>query len=673
MSKQWKHYAWIIVIGWLIYWPISFFIFGIKNDILTDYFPTRFFMSESLHAGYIPWWNPYVNFGIPQYAEMNSSYWSPITWLIAAIPGYSIYTIQLEVIFYIILGGLGVFQLGKTYSWNQLIKLMAAVTYMGMGFFTSHIQHLNWISPTAFLPWCIWALHQLVFLKSKKNIIVSALIFYLFISSSHPGFIIGGFYFFTVLLIYFIYLKNQQSDEKNLKIAQRILLFSALLGVLLAGLLYSYVEVLSHITHSTKPDLGINFNTTTIQSWLSFLLPSITNKNQSFFMNDISLRNCYLGITVLLFLIVGFWVNFRKQAFWYLIGIFFLYLSSDLPLVDTLKNITPLVSYVRLSASFRVFALISFIIIGFNQLQDYTKRPEKYYFTLKWVSNFWMAILSICLVFAVYKISKLNELDQLIANANSLKSIFDHVGFYTFLLISSLTSLVFLFYILQFIKKKQWNYLLFLCILDMGQSVILQLPYTGVGNSSPQQLQAMINSSPKGIPIPTLQNLEENNLGNAKITQTIGHWSYYNKQVGTLERASQPIRFQSEFEIFSDSSLNKLAKKPFVYFEITNEKSILPKIIEFNPNKITVEINNIPAGALTILYKQYPHWKITSNQRDISFGNKSSIFYSFDFPTVEKQIVKLEFNPSWVKFFQTLNLLILVCCGVYIIYTPKTS
>ena len=89
MTKQWKYYGWIILIGWLIYWPISLFLFGIKNDILTDYFPTRFFMSESLHAGFIPWWNPYVNFGIPQYAEMNSSYWSPITWLIAAIPGYS--------------------------------------------------------------------------------------------------------------------------------------------------------------------------------------------------------------------------------------------------------------------------------------------------------------------------------------------------------------------------------------------------------------------------------------------------------------------------------------------------------------------------------------------------------------------------------------------------------
>ncbi len=671
MSKQWKYYGWIILIGCLIYWPISFFVFGIKNDILTDYFPTRFFMSESLHAGYIPWWNPYVNFGIPQYTEMNSSYWSPITWLIAAIPGYSIYTIQLEVVFYIILGGLGVFQFGKIFSWEQRIRLMAAITYMGMGFYSSHIQHLNWTSATAFLPWCIWSLHQLVFLNNKRNTIVSALLFYLFISSSHPGFIIGGFYFFTILLIYFIYLKNQQSDEKNVKITQRVLLFSGLLGVLLAGLLYSYVEVLSHITHSAKPDLGINFNTTTIQSWLSFLLPSITNKNPAFFLNDISLRNCYLGITVLLFLKVGFWVNFRKQAFWYLIGIFFLYLSSDIPFVDTLKNTIPFVSYVRLSASFRLFALISFVIIGFNHLQDYIQNPEKYHFTLKWFSKAWYIVLSICFVFALYKIVELNELGQLMSNTNSLKSIFDHLGFYTFLLISSFTSIFFLFFILQFIEKRQWNYLLILCILDMGQSVILQLPYTGVGNNSPQQLQAMIGHSPHGIPSPKLQNLEENDLGNEQITQTIGHWSYYNKQPGTLERAGQPIIFKSEFEIFSDSSLQYLAKRPFVFFETDDQKLIQPKIIDFNPNKIIVELAKIPAGTLTVLYKQYPHWKITSNQKDISLKNKSKIFYSFDFPAIEKQIFKFEFNPFWIKFFQTMNLLILILSGVYLFYTRK--
>ena len=124
------------------------------------------------------------------------------------------------------------------------------------------------------------------------------------------------------------YLKKEQSDEKKTQIALRILIFSAILGILLAGLLYSYVEVLSYITHSNKPDLGINYNTTTIQSWLSFLLPSITNKNPEFFMNDISLRNCYLGIVVLLFLKAGFWVNFKKQAYWYIIGIFYQKLTS---------------------------------------------------------------------------------------------------------------------------------------------------------------------------------------------------------------------------------------------------------------------------------------------------------------------------------------------------------
>jgi hypothetical protein len=240
-------------------------------------------------------------------------------------------------------------------------------------------------------------------------------------------------------------------------------------------------------------------------------------------------------------------------------------------------------------------------------------------------------------------------------------------------MISSIISLTILILILQFIKRKQWNYLLILCILDMGQSVLLQLPYTGVGNNSPQQLQSMIDQSPKGIPIPSLQNLEKNNLGNPQITQTIGHWSYYNKQIGTLERAGQPIIFQSEFEIYSDSALQYLAKKPFVFFENSEGKITLPKILEFNPNKISIELDHIPSGNLTLLYKKYPHWKIHSNQEDITLNNKGSVFYSMPFTANAKQIVEFEFNPFSVKFFQILNLLILTCCGIFLFYTRKET
>ncbi|MBK8088762.1 MAG: hypothetical protein IPK31_12910 [Chitinophagaceae bacterium] len=72
-------------------------------------------MSESLSAGYMPWWNPYVNFGIPQYADMSSSFWSPVTWIIAGTVGYNIYTITLELLLYILLGAWGMYKCGEVF------------------------------------------------------------------------------------------------------------------------------------------------------------------------------------------------------------------------------------------------------------------------------------------------------------------------------------------------------------------------------------------------------------------------------------------------------------------------------------------------------------------------------------------------------------------------------
>src|SRR5215212_12271592 len=89
-----------LLIMFVAYLPVSTFQFFIKNDAFSGYFPPKFFMSESLHAGYLPLWNPYINYGIPQYGDMSSGYWSPITWLIAGTIGYNAYTFTIEVLAY---------------------------------------------------------------------------------------------------------------------------------------------------------------------------------------------------------------------------------------------------------------------------------------------------------------------------------------------------------------------------------------------------------------------------------------------------------------------------------------------------------------------------------------------------------------------------------------------
>ena len=103
-------------------------------------------MSESIHAGHLPLWNPYINFGIPQYGDMSSGYWSPITWLIASTLGYNAYTFTLEVLLYLLIGGIGMYKLTGSLQLNTHVRTIAAVAFMCCGYNVGHLQHFNWLS-----------------------------------------------------------------------------------------------------------------------------------------------------------------------------------------------------------------------------------------------------------------------------------------------------------------------------------------------------------------------------------------------------------------------------------------------------------------------------------------------------------------------------------------------
>ncbi|MCZ2392594.1 MAG: hypothetical protein LC105_01875 [Chitinophagales bacterium] len=685
MSKIYKHLFIIIGVGICIYWPLSFFVFGVKNDILTDYFPTRFFISESLNSGYFPFWNPYVNFGVPQYTDMNSGFWNPLTWLIAYLPGYSIYTIQLEVLLYILIGGIGMYFLGRQYRWRGDISVLAAITYMGMGFFTGHIQHLNWVAPAGFLPWCIWSIHLVIKGRSYHYSVFSALLFYMLIASAHPGLIIGAWYFFILLFCMNFYLEIRRYPLEVAFLLKRVLAFAVLLCLMILGILYSYTEVLPYVTHSQKPDMGVFYNSTTHRSWWSFIFSAITNKGSSFFQNEISLRNCYIGLLPFVFFLFGIWANWKRNVFWYFIAVFFLYLSSDLFFVDEVKDFFPLVGFVRLNGAFRLFALISILIAGFDSFQEYINgnsyRPSQ----LKRFLFIFSILLVPVILYLIYSIvcqnGEINQVDILSSitfSSLGIKRLIETLDFNFFLLISAFFCLIILLTIRYAVIKGKWRWVILIGIIDIFIAVNLQLPYTGVGLQKPKDLQAIISEFPKGLITPLLINLGEYDYGKPQNINVVGHGSYYNKQPGTLIRASQPIIFKSEFEIFSDSSINILKNRPFLYFETENKTPrVYPEMTNFSPNHLTINIANKESGYLVLLYKKYPHWRIKLNQQKIIKEEDNSVFYKIYLPAISSQenVIDFYFDPIWVKFFLGLNCILWMVSLTYLIifYLKKNS
>jgi hypothetical protein len=252
-----KTILFFILILLVAYLPVSSFLFFLKNDAFNGYFPPKFFMSESIHAGHLPLWNPYINFGFPQYGDMSGGYWSPITWLVASSVGYNAYSFTIEVLLYILIGGIGCYQLTGVFKLNREIRLISAVAYMCCGYNIGHLQHFNWLSGAAFLPWCFWGYLQMAQQFSLKNIARAALLFYLLLSSAHPGIIISAFYFFTAFSLYYFF-----QNKKGLLLIKRAkqftwthIVFLTLLLLLSAGMITGYLDLLPNFVRGEKISL----------------------------------------------------------------------------------------------------------------------------------------------------------------------------------------------------------------------------------------------------------------------------------------------------------------------------------------------------------------------------------------------------------------------------------
>ncbi len=412
------------VILFVAFLPVSTFLFFIKNDTFRNYFPPKFFMSESLHAGYLPLWNPYINFGIPQYGDMNSGYWSPITWIIAGSVGYNAYTVTIETLFYILLSGLGMYRLSGIWIKSKNIKLIAGLAFMCCGFHVAHLQHFNWLSGSAFLPWCMWS--YLSFLKKRTwlNTLSSTLLFYLFIASAHPGLIIGSFYFFASIMVFF-YLQNKKQVSHAVSFKKlgldHILLMTCLL-MLSVGIIAGYSDIIPHFVRGEKVPLNASIvHSSNIKTYLSFLLPFSTVNNEAFFGTELTLRNSYFSLTMLMFFIVAF-VGKKNpwQKFLIVLGLLFGLLSSGGLITKIAHEHLPLIGYVRLVGEFRIFAIISFILVAAIELEKFTTQNNVFVFNkLKVITWCLAAILGAFLSWAVFMTAK-HGVSFLFAISNSI-------------------------------------------------------------------------------------------------------------------------------------------------------------------------------------------------------------------------------------------------------------
>ncbi len=657
----------------IVYLPVFLPFFHLKNDLINQNLPTRFVISESLYSGYFPWWNPYIHYGIPQYGDMNNGFWNPILWVIAKTVGYSVYTITLEEMFYLLIAGWGMYKLLKE-LFSKDIALVTGLAYLCCGYAVGHLQHFIWITGVAFFPYVL-----LYFIRANKNPIVKNFIacgisVLFFTSSTHPGLIIGASYFFLFALFFIYLFRHSVTKELYLK---KFLLKNSLLLLIsclcCTVVIVSNFEMLEYISRGNKLSLDESLlSPTTLQSYISLLFPLPVHKTD-FFNTDISMRNVYGGIAMLIGLIFYFKkINKKIILFTLLPLLFFVLLASGGWFKTLAWKFLPYTGYVRMNGEFTYFVLLILFLISAAGLHSLLQKnnfkqllitPVNWLFVLPLVT----AVVSLILVFTFHS----SIIFSVIGNSGKffIKSVFENLSFADLFFIQSIILLLSVW----FIKKYKFNFTssFFILCINLIITTWLCLPYTGLGMKSKKEMQQVINSTPKGIQKQELTTINQTKLIEPENKREYIMLSSFSKKIGNPEMEDYPVQLKSNAEYFADSSLtNFINQQAWLFLSSdtlinasTNFDSSNIKVIENGPGKIKCSINNSGYKFLVLLQNDYPHWRVSIDGEKIIHATAFKTFITVPVPK-GNHLVEFNFTPKPVKIAFWINISVLILLAI---------
>ncbi|MFN5032853.1 MAG: YfhO family protein [Flavobacteriia bacterium] len=382
LKKSYFPYVVLLIVVLISFFQVAFNLQPLKFDTIDCFFPWRFYIGECLQNGQLPYWNPYQDLGYPIHADPSSGAWYPAVWLIGSTFGYSIYSISFEFLLHIYLAGVGMFLLARTLKFETKFALMAGIAYMLSGFFVGNAQHLSYIISGCWLPFIIQQYLLLIEEKKAIHALQAGLFMFLSITGGYPAVtIILTYLLLTFYLIHVISLIRSKSYKSILQFTIQNGLFLATTILCSAVMLVSVAQVSPYLSR-----LG-NFNVEQAlfspfspQSFISFLAPLTTIVKSTYWDADLSMRNGYFGLIILMFFPLGIFIQKPKPLriiFWF--GIFSLTASvgNYLPVRTLLFNHVPLMNVFRFPSVFRLFFILAAILTGIYSLHQYLTKTER--------------------------------------------------------------------------------------------------------------------------------------------------------------------------------------------------------------------------------------------------------------------------------------------------------
>ncbi len=149
-----------LITVWLIFCRPWFF--GnrvVPYDSKDQFYPALSFVSQSLRAGELPCWNPYIYSGYPMCSDPQSMIFSPVALgLMLLVNKPTMYWFDKIELFHLLVGAIGMLLLAVRFRWSVVAGLFAALVFMFGGSAAARMQHVPVIFAYSYFPFALLTL-----------------------------------------------------------------------------------------------------------------------------------------------------------------------------------------------------------------------------------------------------------------------------------------------------------------------------------------------------------------------------------------------------------------------------------------------------------------------------------------------------------------------------------
>lgn len=137
------------------------------SDLWHFHFALKFFLSESLKKGYLPFWSKDVGMGFPVLAEGQIGMFNLYNLLaFRFLDPVVAFNLGYLVIFLTTIAGTYLFC--RTINLSKSVSLLAGIVFSLSGVFVTHIPHFNYVQACSFLPWMFFLTEKFLLTQKKR-------------------------------------------------------------------------------------------------------------------------------------------------------------------------------------------------------------------------------------------------------------------------------------------------------------------------------------------------------------------------------------------------------------------------------------------------------------------------------------------------------------------------